>query len=248
MQQELGSARLFVISIGSAPNHFLATKMAQLGRGTFTHIADVDEVRSEMGRFFATLEHPVLTDVNVFLEGVEAAELYPQRAPDLFLHQPLLISGYIAKGRAGAVRVSARTGDDPYEAIIAFDASTATFHPGTTTLWARRRVEHLMDEWRRADEYKRADLRLGVIEHAVHYGLVTQFTSLVAVEDVIVNGSGRLTSAALPTELPAGWQMDEVFGPPATGTADAFLQALGLAVLGAGVVLLLVTRRARCRA
>src|SRR6185503_14469785 len=66
--QELGSARLFVISIGSAPNHFLATKMAQLGRGTFTHIADVDEVRSEMGRFFATLEHPVLTDVNVFLE------------------------------------------------------------------------------------------------------------------------------------------------------------------------------------
>jgi hypothetical protein len=33
------------------------------------------------------------------------------------------------------------------------------------------------------------------------------------------------------TELPAGMQMDKVFGAPATGTADAFLEALGVALL-----------------
>lgn len=245
LRQDLGDARLFTIAIGSAPNHFLATKMAQLGRGTFTHIADVDEVRDEMGRLFAALEHPVLTDVNLFLEGVDVADLYPQRAPDLFLNQPLLVSGHIAKGRIGTVRVTGRAADELYEATIAFDTSKATFHPGTTTLWARKRVDDLMDEWRRADAQGRADIRASVIAHAIRYGLVTRFTSLVAVEDVVVNASGRSNSVAVSTELPAGWQMDKVFGAPDTGTADAFLQALGLALLGGGVVLLVLTRRAR---
>lgn len=36
MRQELGNARLYTVAIGSAPNFFLATKMAQFGRGTFT--------------------------------------------------------------------------------------------------------------------------------------------------------------------------------------------------------------------
>ncbi|MGC0774262.1 MAG: VIT domain-containing protein, partial [Candidatus Acidiferrum sp.] len=36
LRQDLGGARLYTVAIGSAPNLFLATKMAQYGRGTFT--------------------------------------------------------------------------------------------------------------------------------------------------------------------------------------------------------------------
>jgi len=48
LRHELGNARLFTIAIGSAPNIFLATKMAQFGRGTFTHIAHIEEVQEQM--------------------------------------------------------------------------------------------------------------------------------------------------------------------------------------------------------
>jgi Ca-activated chloride channel family protein len=230
LRQCLGGARLYTVAIGSAPNFFLATKMAQFGRGTFTHIADISEI-------------PVLTDVKLSFEGVEVADLYPERPPDLFLRQPLLIFGRISQGHKGKLRITARSGRDPYETTIAFDASKASFHPGITTLWARQRVEEFMDHWRRSDENARAEVRATLVAHAIRYRLVTRFTSLVAVEEIVANPTGQSSTVPVPTQLPAGWQLDKVFGAPATGTADAFLEALGVALLLAGFVLLFLIRR-----
>ena len=233
---------------GSAPNFFLATKMAQFGRGSFTHIADISEIREQMGKLLETIESPVLTDVKLSFEGVELAEVYPQRLPDLFLRQPLLVFGRISQGRKGTVHLTARAGDQPFETSIPFDTSTASFHPGITTLWARQRVEDLMDRWREADEDARASIRTSLIAHAIRYHLVTRFTSLVAVEEVVANVGGQSRTVPVPTQLPAGMQMDKVFGAPATGTADAFLETLGIALLLGGIVLLLLTRRERALA
>jgi Ca-activated chloride channel family protein len=242
LRQELGGARLYTVAIGSAPNFFLATKMAQFGRGSFTHIADISEIREQMGRLLETIESPVLTDVKLTFEGVEVADVYPQRLPDLFLRQPLLIFGRISQGRKGTVHLTGRTGDQPLETTIPFDASTASFHPGITTLWARQCVEDWMDRWRTADEDARGSIRTSLIAHAIRYRLVTRFTSLVAVEETIANVGGESTQVAVPTELPAGMQMEKVFGAPATGTADAFLEALGVVLLLISLAAILVLR------
>src|ERR1043166_6504657 len=77
LRSDLGEARLYTVAIGSAPNLFLATKMAQFGRGSFTHIADIDEIQDQMTRLFGSIDSPVLTDVNLTFEGVETAEVYP---------------------------------------------------------------------------------------------------------------------------------------------------------------------------
>jgi Ca-activated chloride channel family protein len=236
LRHDLGNARLYTVAIGSAPNFFLATKMAQFGRGSFTHIADITEIREQMGKLLETIDSPVLTDVKLSFEGVELAEVYPQRLPDLFLRQPLLIFGRISQGRKGIVHLTARAGDQPYEASFAFDASTASFHPGITTLWARQRVEDLMDLWRTSDEDARANVRASLIAHAIRYRLVTRFTSLVAVEEVVANVGGESRTVAVATELSVGMQLDKVFGAPATGTADEFLKMLGLVLLVVGIL------------
>jgi Ca-activated chloride channel family protein len=243
LRHDLGGARLYTVAIGSAPNLFLATKMAQYGRGTFTHIADILEIQSQMTQLFESIESPVLTDVKLSMEGVEVAEVYPGNLPDLFQRQPLLIYGRISKGRVGKVHLTARSGNSPYETSISFDATKATFHPGITTLWARQRVEDLMDRWRESEENERAEIRSSAIAHAIRYRLVTRFTSLVAVEEVIVNTGGQSKTVPVPTELPAGWQMEKVFGAPATGTADAFLETLGVALLIAGIALFCFVRK-----
>jgi Ca-activated chloride channel family protein len=243
LRSNLGNARLYTIAIGSEPNLFLATKMAQFGRGTFTHIADNNEIRSQMAHLFESIESPVLTDVKLSFEGVDAAEVYPEHLPDLFAAQPLLVYGRITSGHTGKVRLTARAGDEPYEVTIPFDATNASFHPGITTLWARQRVEDLMDRWREADPIAQTQIREDVIAHAIRYHLVTRFTSLVAVEQVVVNSSGQSATAPVPSELPAGWQMEKVFGAPATGTADAFLESLGIALLLFGLLLLYTQRR-----
>ncbi len=84
-----------------------------------------------------------------------------------------------------------------------------------------------------------------MIAHAIRYRLVTRFTSLVAVEEVVANTGGASATVPVPTELPAGMQLDKVFGAPATGTADAFLEALGVVLLLVGYALWLLTRKAR---
>ncbi len=245
LRSDLGDARLYTVAIGSAPNHFLATKMAQFGRGTFTHIADINEIQEQMARLFESIESPVLTDVKLSFEGVEVEDVYPGRPPDLFVHQPLLIFGRIAKGRVGKLHLSGRAGNDTYEKTIAFDTSEAKFHPGITTLWARQRVEQMMDQWRSAEANSQADIRASIIAHAIRYRLVTRFTSLVAVEEVVVNPAGKSDKVAVPTELPAGWKMDKVFGAPATGTTDSFFEALGMVLLLAGIVPLFLMRKLR---
>jgi len=242
---DLGDARLYTVAIGSAPNLFLASKMAQFGRGTFTHIADIGEISEQMARLFASIESPVMTDVKLSFEGVEVVQVYPQRPPDLFLHQPLLIFGRISKGRAGKLHLTARSGNETYQTSIPFDASKATFHPGITTLWARQRAEEMMDQWRHSDENGQKEIRDSVIAHAIRYRLVTRFTSLVAVEQIVANAGGQSNPVAVPTELPSGWQMEKVFGAPATGTADAFLETLGVTLLFAGLALLLLLRKMR---
>jgi len=247
MRHDLGEARLYTVAIGSAPNFFLATKMAQYGRGSFTHIADIREISEQMGRLLETIESPVLTDVKLTFEGVEVGEVYPERIPDLFLRQPLQIFGRITQGRKGIVHVTARAGDQPYEASFAFDTSTSTFHPGITTLWARQRVDELMDRWRLSDEDGRSNIRTEIISHAIRYRLVTRFTSLVAIEEVVANPGGESNTVAVPTQLPAGWQMDKVFGAPATGTADDFLEALGVALVIVSLLLLQISRRVGAR-
>jgi LPXTG-motif cell wall-anchored protein len=100
-----------------------------------------------------------------------------------------------------------------------------------------------MDRWRQADESGRTEIRASIIAHAIRYRLVTRFTSLVAVEQVVVNAGGQSNTVPVSTEFPAGWQMDKVFGAPATGTTDSFFEALGLALLLAGFALVGLVRR-----
>ncbi len=132
LRHDLGGARLYTVAIGSAPNLFLAAKMAQFGRGTCTHVADINEIEEQMTELFERIESPVLTDLKISFEGVEVTDRFPQRLPDLFAGQPVVIYGRIAKGRVGTAHLSGRAGDEIFQSSVPFDTGKATFHPGIT--------------------------------------------------------------------------------------------------------------------
>src|ERR1700722_330365 len=48
-----GRSPVFMVGIGSAPNSYLMTRAAELGRGTFTHIGSIDQVEVRMRELFA---------------------------------------------------------------------------------------------------------------------------------------------------------------------------------------------------
>ncbi len=71
-----GRSRVFMVGIGSAPNTYLMTRAAELGRGAFTHIGSVDQVEERMRDLFAKLENPAVTGLAVKFSDA-TAEMTP---------------------------------------------------------------------------------------------------------------------------------------------------------------------------
>ncbi len=100
----LGDNRLFTIGIGSAPNSWFMRKAAQYGRGTHTHIGNLDEVGAKMGDLFDRLSRPVAIDFKV--RWPSAVEVWPQRIPDLYAGEPVSVAvNFGAQPPAGDIHV-----------------------------------------------------------------------------------------------------------------------------------------------
>src|SRR5213593_1653903 len=116
IHERLGDSRLFTIGIGSAPNSHFMREAARLGRGTFTYIGSVTEVKDKMVALFGKLESPALTDVRLELPG--GAELVPERIPDVYLGEPITVA-LRAPVLTSRVVLRGRLGVEVWERVVA---------------------------------------------------------------------------------------------------------------------------------
>jgi len=215
IHDRLGDSRLFTVGIGSAPNSWFMRKAAEHGRGTFTHIGNVSEVAERMTGLFAKLEHPVLTDIQVVWETADGLSTdgrsWPRIVPDLYRGEPVLLA---AQPSADAVRavVSGTFDGRPWESRIDLpSAGRIEPSPGVAKLWARRKIAGLMDGLARGRP--KEAVRQEVLAVALEHHLVSKYTSLVAVDvEVARPANARMVAAAMPVNLPAGWDFGSVFG------------------------------------
>lgn len=218
IRDKLGDSRLFTVGIGSAPNSHFMTKAAQTGRGTFTYIGRIEEVKEKMGSLFAKLESPVLKGIDIAWPG--SVEAWPKRIPDLYLGEPIVVS--VALDRMdGEIRLSGLGGEaqeKPWQVTLPLaDARTGQ---GMGVLWARAKIAALIDSQR--DGAKEDDVRNAVVEVALAHHLVSKHTSLVAVDKTPVRlQEEALQSGAIPTNLPEGWEYEKVFGELPQGATDS---------------------------
>jgi Ca-activated chloride channel family protein len=240
IRARLGGSRLFTIGIGSAPNSHFMTKAARLGRGTFTYIGRIDEVRSRMDELFAKLEAPVLKNLRLaWPEGVRV-ESWPARLPDLYAGEPVVLVARLDRLH-GEVRILGERAGSAWEARVPLqrDAGAA----GVDSLWAREKVSALLDSLR--EGAPEADVREQIIQLATAHRLVTKYTSFVAVDKTPARPSEEsIKLAELPTLLPEGWEYAKVFGELPRGATDSRLALLvGLLGLLLGFAALRLQRR-----
>jgi Ca-activated chloride channel homolog len=226
IQKKLGRSRLFTVGIGSAPNSHFMTKAAQLGRGSFTYIGDIAEVGEKMSALFAKLEHPVLSDIVVEWPASVSAESYPQKLPDLYLGEPVVLSARVEGLLNGKVVVRGQSGEQSWSSKL--DLGHANEGKGMGVIWARRKVESLTDSLQ--DGADKEKVREAVVDIALKHHLVTRYTSLVAVDVTPARPAGEpLDAQAVPGNLPQGWSHESVFGSlPKTATPAALHLILAL--------------------
>ena len=204
-----GRSRVFMVGIGSAPNSFLMTRAAEIGRGTFTHIGSVDQVETRMRELFDKLEKP----------GRHRASPRPSRRRgrhDARRCCPISIAASRWCSPPRSARSPARSrstaciGDRPW--IVRLPLAKAADGQGLSKLWARRKIADAeVARTLRQIDAEEADRR--ILALALEHHLVSRLTSLVAVDTTPSRPDGaRLTRADLPLNLPAGWDFDKVFG------------------------------------
>jgi Ca-activated chloride channel family protein len=203
-----GRSHLFMVGIGSAPNSFLMTRAAELGRGTYTHIGSIDEVEERMRALIQKLESPAVTDLTATFSSA-GADVSPVALPDLYRGEPVALTARM-HALAGTIEIKGMIGDRPW--VVTLPLDHAAQGSGIAKLWARRKITdaeiaHTIGKMS-SDESDRQILGLALEHH-----LVTRLTSLVAVDETRSRPQGaRLARADVPLDLPAGWDFDKLFG------------------------------------
>ena len=218
--QKHPNARVFAFGIGNGVNRFLLDNMAKYGRGEVEYVALNDDGSAAARRFHERVRNPLLTDISVDWNGLPVADVYPKIIPDLFGAKPVVLTGrYTGNGR-GTIRLKGKMSGRDFVREIPVDfSSSQTQHDVLATLWARTRVDDLMSQ-----DFKGAqqgnmteDVKQNIIQLGLDYRLMTQFTSFVAVEEMIVTDGGQPRRIDVPVEVPEGVNRNAVFGQEKQG-------------------------------
>jgi Ca-activated chloride channel family protein len=185
IESERGESRLFPVGIGSAPNGHFLRKAAEAGRGTQTLVRNVEEVAEVMDGLLAKLDRPAMRDITLAWPG--AAEMHPARVPDLYEGEALQVVARV-DSLAGTVAVSGLR-PQPWTRQLKLSGGSAVPAPGIGRLWARARIDTLEDAMRRGGD--ESELRGQIIDTALRHGLVSRFTSLVAVDKTPARPQGE---------------------------------------------------------
>lgn len=232
IQTKLGSARLFTIGIGHAPNSYFMRKAAKFGRGSFTYVADVNTAAEKMAALFQKITQPQLRNIQVDWHG--EVEFYPAQIPDLYAGEPILLLAKSPKP-ISEVDLSGELFEQQWQQKILMEESSSTSQAKAknnssrlNTLWARHKIESLMEDYV-AKPAARQSLQATITKLALEHSLVSKFTSFVAVEKKISRPQGLKDKPKnVHNLMPKGSSMP---APNTASSADLYSLLGGLLIL-----------------
>lgn len=177
--------RLFTFGVGYDVNTALLDKLAAENGGVADYVEPKEDLEVKVSNFFSKVNYPVLTDLQLDMGGAQTDLTYPRGIPDLFRgSQVTLIGRYTNESDLNAVqlKLSGKSGG----AVRSYTYSNLRFPLRTESndylprLWATRRVGWLMEQVRTNGEQK--ELRDEIVDLGTRYGIVTPYTSYLALE------------------------------------------------------------------
>ncbi len=222
INKSLGDCRIFSFGIGPAVNRYFLKKIAELGRGTCQFITTPEEIKESVDNFAIQMSSPIISDISLIWEGANIADVYPEPVPDLYFGQVLCLLGrFHSYGQIkGCLTGRVREGTFRQEFTVELPEKDTT-HPVIETIWARKHIDLLMDQQRKYPQ-KRSEIRDEIIGICLKYHLMSQYTSLVAVEDEKEESESSrpekdLITIEVPQILPEGLNYDSFdTSPPLT--------------------------------
>jgi Ca-activated chloride channel family protein len=199
VNRSIGPARIFSFGVGNSVNRYLLDGLAREGRGAVAYLSLADSAREVMALYFERISHPALSDVTIDWGDMGVSDVYPQRLPDLFTGRPIVVTGKF-RGEPGSVVVSGEAAGRPLQVSVAPEPSAAQ-RSFIRSIWARLRIEDLSD---RQIASGTDDLANAIRATALEYGLMSTYTSFVAVDASERTQGARGTTVYQAVPVPNG--------------------------------------------
>lgn len=177
--------RLFTFGVGYDVNTALLDKLAAENGGVADYVEPKEDLEVKVSNFFAKINYPVLADLKLEMPDVQTDLIYPRNLPDLFRGTQLtLIGRYRNAGTLDNVRLLLTGTSNGKSRSIFYNKLRFPLREETNDflprLWATRRVGWLMEQVRTNGEQK--ELRDEIVDLGTRYGIVTPYTSYLALE------------------------------------------------------------------
>lgn len=243
VHQKLGGKKLFTVGIGSAPNSYFMRKMAEFGRGTFTHIGNVNEVEAKVSKLFQQLESPQMTNIQLHWPTGVNVEQFPQRIPDLYQGEPLVMV-FKANSEKGDIRVEGVLADQPWDQTLQWaELPKEQQTVGVAKRWVREKIESILDQ--KANGVAEDSIRQQVLPLALSHQVMSPFTRFIAVDDVVSRPQTEtINKQRIANALPKGSQLKSM-SYPNTSTGSNLLISMGLISLSVFIFLLIFGNQVR---
>ncbi|MDH4060863.1 MAG: VIT domain-containing protein [Aquincola sp.] len=234
----LGRANVFAFGIGSSVNRHLIEGIARAGQGEPFIVTRPEFAAREAERLRRMIEAPVLTSVRAHFEGLDVYDLEPARLdalPDVLGARPVALFGKWRGEPRGQLVLQGQTAQGDWQQVL----PVTTPDPDAQALrllWARRRIQQLGDEEALIGGNARRD---AITALGLRHSLLTQYTSFIAVDQIVRKPQAALDLASVnhPLPLPQGVSNHAVGAAvPSTPEPAAWLALLvTLGLVGAGI-------------
>ncbi len=239
VRKHLSQANVFSFGIGSSVNRHLMEGLARAGMGAPFIITQPSEAPAQAERFRKMIESPVLTSVKARFEGLDVYDVEPEQLPDVLGERPVIVFGKWRGEARGQLVIEGQSASGAFRQSLPVQAAAGTSTAALRHLWARHRIASLSDQ---ESLEGGGALSQRITELGLQYGLLTQYTSFIAVDQVVRNTAPQdSASVNQPSPMPQGVS-DLAVGAEVPGTPEPATWGAVLVMLS---VLALLARRAR---
>jgi Ca-activated chloride channel family protein len=212
--------RLFTFVMGNSANQPLMERLAKDSGGFAMNISDSDDIVGRLLQAKAHVLHECLHDVRLTFGGETVREVTPSKLGNLYIGQQLVVFGRYSGHGPVELKLSAKISGQPREWHCAATLpETDTDNPELERLWALASIDECMEKIR--EEGETETLRKQVADLGTAFSLVTDYTSMVVLNDTALEGAGlqRTNLQRVQTERAA--QQQRTAAPVKNYSADS---------------------------
>ncbi|MGC4064731.1 MAG: VIT domain-containing protein [Polyangiaceae bacterium] len=195
---ETSRARFFTVGIGTDSNPALLEALAQVGGGRHTSITGSDETTLEALKLTAAIRTPTLTDLEIDL-GAGLDDAVSNVTGKLSQGQEYLLLARTHHDLPANATVRARLAGKEFKQVLDIEKETGPLSHYAPRLWAAEQIRRRLASARSPEEQRGQVIALGL-----EYGLMTPFTSFLALESeaaYAAMGVTRRSSSLRPARL-----------------------------------------------